>query len=96
MRILQQHHNTGPQDDLEQAASNYIARFRPTFGFSLAIAKKARRVTIIGSSLESESDEASQLRQAGCRVERIVGRDIAETKQILDRLAESGQRFLVP
>jgi N-acetylmuramoyl-L-alanine amidase len=92
--LLQRHHGTWLQDDLERAASNYIARFRPTFGFSLTNAMKARRVTIVGSALESELDEESQLRLAGCQVERIVGRDIEETKMILDRLAESGQRFL--
>ena len=38
--FLRQHPSAWSQDDLEQAASNYIARFRPTFGYSLTDAMK--------------------------------------------------------
>jgi len=86
----------GTDQDCEQAAANYIARFRPTFGFSLATAMVAQRVTLVDCAPELNFDAEEQLRQAGCQVERIAGRDIAETQQILDRLAESGQRFLEP
>ena len=92
--FLQQHTAGGTGQECEQAASNYIARFRPTFGFSLATAMLARRVTLVDCATDSSPEEEKQLRQAGCQVERIAGRDIAETQQILDRLAESGQRFI--
>jgi len=94
--LLRQSSSIWSREDWEQATKKYIARFRPTFGFSLTNAMMARRVTIVSSSLGANPEEETQLRQAGCWVERIAGRDIDETKQILDRLAESGQRFLEP
>jgi N-acetyl-anhydromuramyl-L-alanine amidase AmpD len=75
-------------------AQNYIGRFRPTTGFSIDDAVKARYVTIVGGpggvSLETEQF----LIQSGCIVERIEGADEAETKKIFDELAKKGQRFL--
>jgi hypothetical protein len=52
-------------------AAEYLARFRPAFGYSLADARHAARVTIIGDGYEP-SDEAMLL-EAGCQVERISG-----------------------
>jgi putative cell wall-binding protein len=34
-----------------------------------------------------------QLKAAGCQVERIVGKDDAEMKRILDAMAQQGKRF---
>ncbi len=94
--LLPQSAGSWNQDNLEQATGNYIARFRPTFGYSLTIAMMARRVTLVASSSEMGLEEEKKLRKAGCQVERIAGQDVEQTKQILDRLAESGQRYLEP
>jgi hypothetical protein len=54
-------------------AQDYVLNFRPSCGFSLDEARKARRVTIVGGTEAiSEADE-EQLRQAGCQVERLSG-----------------------
>ena len=75
-------------------AINYIARFKPTAGFSVDDAKAAQYVTIVGGVAGVSQQAEDALRAAGSRVERIAGKDFADTKAILDRLAESGQRFL--
>ena len=94
--LLRQEPNALSQQEWEQATDKYIARFRPTFGFSLTSAMMAQKVTVVDISLETSPEEETQLLQAGCWVERIAGKDINETKHILDCLAESGQRFLEP
>ena len=33
------------------------------------------------------------LRDAGCKVERLAGTDVADTQRMLDDLAQRGQRF---
>lgn len=75
-------------------AINYIARFRPTAGFSVDDAKNARRVTIIGGIAGVSQQAEDSLRQSGCLVERIAGADFDATKATLDQLAESGRRYL--
>ncbi len=75
-----------------QNATTYIGRFRPTCGFSVDDALTAEFVTIIGHSLPSEVEQ--QLKNAGCKVERIAGQTAADTKRILDAMAQKGQRFL--
>ncbi|MCP4168371.1 MAG: hypothetical protein GY759_21105 [Chloroflexi bacterium] len=77
-------------------ALNYIARFRPSAGFSQEDAKAAQRVTIIGGVAGVNQQVENALRSAGCLVERIAGQDVAETKAMLDRMAETGQRYLRP
>lgn len=76
-----------------KAAETYIGRFRPTAGFSLDDAKAAQFVTIVGGSAGVPAEAEQQLRAAGCQVERLAGVDYADTKRILDALAESGRRF---
>lgn len=76
-----------------QGAQKYIGRFRPTCGFSVDDAAKSRYVTIIGGQTGVSADTEQFLKQAGCTVERIDGADEADTKRILDELAEKGQRF---
>lgn len=74
-------------------AVNYIGRFRPFITFSPAEAIEAEYVTIVGGPLGVSPETEANLRAAGCRVERIAGATFAETRQILDQLAASGQRF---
>jgi hypothetical protein len=75
------------------AATNYIGRFRPTVGFSADDARNAEYVTIVGGTggVPSESEQA--LIAAGCKVERLAGVNFADTKRMLDELAQSGRRF---
>ena len=77
-----------------QGAINYIARFRPTVGFSVDDARQASRITIVGGVGGVSQKDEEALRAAGCKVERLAGRDYDETKALLDRLAQSGKPFL--
>ena len=73
----------------------YVNRFQPACGFSAAEALAAENVTIVGSEQGIPAEVEQALRDAGCQVERVCGRDGAETQQRLDALAESGRRFTV-
>lgn len=75
-------------------AQNYIGRFRVTVGFSLDDAMQAEYVTIVGGPLGVSSEAEALLRAAGCKVERVAGDTFAETKALLDQMAEEGKRFL--
>ena len=75
-------------------AINYIGVFRPTVGFSPEDAAQAQFVTIVGGTDGVSEEVESNLRAAGCQVERITGRDDAEMKKILDQMAQQGRRFL--
>jgi N-acetyl-anhydromuramyl-L-alanine amidase AmpD len=74
-------------------AINYIGVFRPTVGFSPEDAAKAQYVTIVGGTSGVSEEVEKQLKAAGCQVERIVGKDDAEMKRILDAMAQQGKRF---
>lgn len=74
-------------------ALNYIARFRPTTGFSLDDALQAEYVTIVGGVAGVSQEAENDLRAAGVKVERLAGKDFAETKAMLDGLAQAGKRF---
>ena len=71
----------------------YMARFRPTIGFSVDEARSAEFVTIIGNESGIAAAQEEVLLQAGCKVERIGGRDAAETSHLLAELARAGRRF---
>jgi len=75
-------------------ARNYIAAFKPTCGFSVDDAMRAKLVTIVGGPGGVSIDIENRLRAAGSQVERLAGKDEVETKEMLDNLAESGKRFL--
>ncbi len=75
------------------SAQRYIGTFRPTVGFSASDAALAAYVTIVGGPLGVPRKVQDQLTAAGCNVERIAGKDEAETKSILDELAQQGKRF---
>jgi hypothetical protein len=74
-------------------AVTYIVRFRPTLGFSLNDARTAEYVTIVGSESGISSADEKALRNSGCKVERIAGRDDEETSRMLAELAANGRRF---
>ncbi len=73
---------------------NYVARYRPTMGFSHDDAMHAQRVTIVGGPLGVSEEIEQALIEAGCRVRRVAGSNEAETKALLDKLAEEGDPFL--
>ena len=75
-------------------AINYIGVFRPTVGFSAEDAAQAQYVTIVGGTAGVSEEVENEIRAAGCQVERIVGKDDAEMKRILDQMAQQGRRFL--
>ena len=74
-------------------AINYVVRFRPTVGFSLQDAKNAEYVTIVGNEAGISASDEKMLRDSGCKVERIAGRNEEETSRILSELASEGRRF---
>jgi hypothetical protein len=74
-------------------ANNYIGAFRPSAGFSADHAALAEYVTIIGGSLGVPERVEDWLKGQGCKVERIAGKDEADTKKMLDDLASEGRRF---
>lgn len=76
-----------------QAAANYFAKFRPTTGFSPEDAKNAEYVSIVGGIAGVPYETEQMLIGAGCKVERLAGKDFADTKRMLDSLAQSGRRF---
>ncbi|MCS6843624.1 MAG: N-acetylmuramoyl-L-alanine amidase [Caldilineales bacterium] len=75
------------------SAEKYIGRFRPTAGFSLDDARNAEFVTIVGGEAGVSREAEQMLRAAGCKVERLAGVDYADTKRMLDTLADTGRRF---
>ncbi|NLE76994.1 MAG: hypothetical protein GX605_09645, partial [Chloroflexi bacterium] len=66
----------------------------PSCGFDPAEAACAQHVTALGSPRGINDAVLADLRAKGCRVERVVGADAAETKELLDAMAYRGQRFL--
>ena len=92
--LLWQQPHPGPfaSGDL-QAAQAYIERFRPTIGFDVETALQAKFVTIVGGAAGVSGQDEDRLRRAGAQVERIDGKDEADTARILRELAAKGQRF---
>ncbi len=76
------------------AAMDYVRKFQPTCGFSVAEAKAAEHVTIIGSEQGISIEVEHALRAAGCRVERVCGVGGAETQRRLSEMAGAGKRFV--
>ena len=50
-------------------------------------------VTIIGGEAGVSAATEQALRQSGCKVERIAGRNEEETGRMLTELARQGRRF---
>ncbi len=76
-----------------QGAMAYIARFRPTVGFSVEDARNAEFVTIVGGEAGLSLQMDRGLEEHGCRVERIAGGSEEETAHLLNEMAQSGRRF---
>ena len=74
-------------------AQNYIGAFQPVVGFTAKDAVLAEYVTIVGGPLGTPKQVEEWLIANGCKVERIAGKDEAETKKKLDDLVAQGRRF---
>lgn len=75
---------------------SYVRRFHPTCGFSLEEAMQAEFVTIVGDTLAISPQTERKIRAAGCKVERVAGKNPRETKKMLEAMASEGSRFLRP
>jgi N-acetyl-anhydromuramyl-L-alanine amidase AmpD len=75
-------------------AQGYIGRFHPSVGFRVNDAAQAEYVTIVGGPLGVPKSAEDWLTEQGCKVDRIAGKDEADTKRMLDELADQGNRFL--
>ncbi len=75
------------------SAVDYIGAFKPTVGFSVAEAKLAQYVTIVGGTAGVPVAVEQELKQAGCKVERLAGATQEETNQMLYDLVASGRPF---
>jgi len=73
-------------------AMAYIRRFRPDLAFSVDDAMRAKYVTIVGGDAGVSGVDEQRLRNAGCKVERIAGRDEAETAQMLAAKVQANRR----
>ncbi len=71
----------------------YIERFQPTVGFSLEDAKYAEYVTIIGGEAAVSAAAENTLRNHGCHIDRVAGRDPEETLRVLTELVRLERRF---
>ncbi len=74
-------------------ARDYIGTFRPSAGFSAEHASLAEYVTIVGGPMGVPLKVENWLRGKGCKIDRIAGRNEAETKEMLNALVAEGQRF---
>lgn len=70
-----------------RGAQRYIARFRPTVGFTVEDALRAKHVVIVGGPAGVSGQDEARLRGAGVDVHRLEGKDEAETERMLDELA---------
>lgn len=80
--------------DLWISAARYVAAFQPSVGFRTADAAQAENVTLVGGLNRIPQNVEEWLQVHGCRVDRISSTDNADTKRILDEMAEQGKRFL--
>ncbi|MCW5844687.1 MAG: N-acetylmuramoyl-L-alanine amidase [Caldilinea sp.] len=83
----------GAAGELFADALGYMARFRPTVGFSVEEARGAEYVTIVGGEAGISAVSATLLADAGCKVERIAGRTDGETGRLLAEMVRVGRRF---
>jgi hypothetical protein len=71
-------------------AANYILTFSPTVGFSVAEARQARQVTIIGEGISPADQEA--IRSSGSQVEVLAG-DPYQIEATLNNRIRAGRGF---
>jgi segregation and condensation protein A len=86
------HNGTWAEQDWLNAIE-YIAAFRPTAGFAVSDAAQAKFVTIVGGPAGVSPQVAAWLKAQGCAVERIAGRNEAQTRDMLNALVRQGKRF---
>ena len=67
------------------AARPFIRKYRPMIGFSLNYAFLAERVTVVGNDEQFPDSALEQLRNAGCRVERISGDGTSIATQLAEK-----------
>jgi hypothetical protein len=67
------------------AARPFIRKYRPLIGFSLNYAFLAERVTVVGNTNQFPEAALDQLRNAGCRVERINGDGTSIATQLAEK-----------
>lgn len=67
------------------AARPFIRKYRPMIGFSLNYAFLAERVTVVGNDEQFPESALDQLRNAGCRVERISGDGTSIATQLAEK-----------
>jgi hypothetical protein len=67
------------------AARPFIRKYRPMIGFSLNYAFLAERVTVVGNPDQFPEAALDQLRNAGCRVERINGDGTSIATQLAEK-----------
>ncbi len=67
------------------AARPFIRKYRPMIGFSLNYAFLAERVTVVGDDEQFPESALEQLRNAGCRVERISGDGTSIATQLAEK-----------
>ncbi|MBI3761071.1 MAG: hypothetical protein HY260_04305 [Chloroflexi bacterium] len=75
------------------ATFDYVRAFRPALGFSPNEAALARYVTIVGNEQGVPSNVEQSLKNAGCVVDRVAGKDGDETRAKLSDMARRNQRF---
>ena len=83
----------GPARWLLPAAMEYVAHFRPTVGFSVDEARRASRVTVIGTDPRGVASAEDTLSQAGCLVEGLAVSSENELRAVLGELVQRGRRF---
>jgi hypothetical protein len=83
----------GASDWHWHAAMDYVRVFQPTCGFSLDEARGAQFVTIVGNEQGISKSIEDKLQSAGCKVERVCGKDGDETKKKLSEMAKGKKRF---
>jgi N-acetyl-anhydromuramyl-L-alanine amidase AmpD len=74
-------------------AQEYIEVFQPTVGFSANEAVQAEYVTIVGGPLGVSQEVEDWLKANGCKVDRLAGKDEADTKAMMTNLVKEGKRF---
>ena len=63
----------------------FVKKYKPTIGFSVEEAALAQQVTVIGNTQVFPESDLDQLRNSGCRVERISGDGTSIATQLAER-----------
>jgi hypothetical protein len=77
-----------------QGASAFVAKFNAVAGFSEHEARQAELVTIVGGPTGVSPQVEARLRTAGCVVQRVAGKNSAETRALMEQLAKQNGPLL--